>query len=80
MRIRREVEPTEGVVSLPTEPLTVWDVSFVGGIDFFLRRSLAIGAALRLVRPFDDRLRDRPGNGPDAFSLQAATVQMTIHL
>ncbi len=80
MRIRREVEPQEGVIALPTEPHTAWDVSFVGGIDFFVRKSLAIGAALRLVRPFDDALRDRPGNGPDAFSLQAATVQITIHL
>jgi hypothetical protein len=80
MRIRTTRAGEGGVIALPFQTRTVFDLSFVGGVDFFLRKTFAIGAALRLVRPFDDHLRDEPGNGDDAFSLQSLTAQMTIHL
>lgn len=80
MRIRTARAGEGGVIALPFQTHTVFDVSFVGGVDFFLRKTFAVGAALRLVRPFDDHLRDEPGNGDDAFSLQSLTAQMTIHL
>ena len=53
----------------------------VGGIDFFLRRQLALGMTLRLQFPVDGGARDRAGlSGEDPFLLILAAGHVALHL
>jgi len=53
----------------------------VGGIDFFLRRQLALGMTLRLQFPVDGGARDRAGiSAEDPFLLILAAGHVALHL
>jgi hypothetical protein len=72
--------PDEGGV-LPTDASTsAFVVEAVGGIDFFLRKQLALGMTLRLQVPIDEDARAAIGEPDDNFLLVTAAGHVTLQL
>lgn len=71
----------DSLVVIPWDSTAAFVGELVGGIDFFLRRPLALGMTLRLQFPIDGRARDRAGltgEGPTLLILAAGHV--ALHL
>lgn len=78
-QVRRPRDPTVDILPTSGPPAFVGEI--VGGIDFFLRRQLALGLTLRLQVPVDSGARDEAGvPGDDPTLLVLAAGHVALHL